>query len=434
MLIGCYSIQSNLIYLQKWIKIMHKITDEQILVFTDLHAGIKSNSFLRLDIAEELVDEIVKTIIDKKIKTVIFCGDWHHERPSISVETMCRSIRMIKKITKHAKLIFILGNHDIRDNVSTDVTSVKFLEDIDNVELIDKPKEIIMGENKVLLCPWLSDLSKYKAETYDGMFGHFDISHKYLIESYMEDHLSEDVSPAEVSNLMLKSGYEFQPIETTPDMPTVKRVNSKKHIGKFIDLCKKGGYIYSGHIHNRRSFTIKGRKFTFMGSPLQLTWGDYNKESNSSNRGYYIINTSNLRAKFIENNSSPVHKKYFISELPVETEQLEDIFLEDDIKGNFIRVILNKQFDFQKLNKILALINGYSPKEPCVVDYDFSIDFETNMGEAPDSSSLKTSKLKYIHDYVEGLEEQVFKDFSVDKETVLKYVTKYFEITEEQLT
>lgn len=412
---------------------IEKITDEQFLVFTDFHVGIKSNSLIRLDIAEELVDEIVKTIIDKKIKTVLFCGDWHHERPSISVETMCRSIRMIKKITQHAKLIFILGNHDIRDNISTDITSVKFLEDIDNVELIDKPKEIMMGENKVLLCPWLSDLSQYKSETYDAMFGHFDISHNYLIESYMEDHLSEDVSPAEVSNLMLKSGYEFQPIETSTGMPTIAKANSKKHIGKFIDLCKKGGFIYSGHIHSRRTFTIKGRKFTFMGSPLQLTWGDYNKETNLSNRGYYLINTSSLRSKFIENNISPVHRKYFISELPLETQPLESIFLEDDIHGNFIRVILNKQFDFQNLNRILTLINGFGPKEPCVVDYDFSIDFESNMGEAPDRASLKTSKLKYIHEYVNGLEDQVFKDFSVDKEIVLKYVTKYFEKTEEQL-
>ena len=128
---------------------MLEIKDDNILVFTDIHVGIKSNSFLRLDIAEDLIDDIVKTIIDKEIKTVLFCGDWHHERPSLSVETMNRSIRMIKKITEHAKLYFILGNHDIRDNVTTDVNSVKFLGDIDGVTLIEKATEIMTTSNKL---------------------------------------------------------------------------------------------------------------------------------------------------------------------------------------------------------------------------------------------------------------------------------------------
>jgi DNA repair exonuclease SbcCD nuclease subunit len=415
---------------------MLEIKDDKILVFTDIHVGIKSNSFLRLDIAEELIDDIVKTIIDKEIKTVLFCGDWHHERPSISVETMCRSIRMVKKITKHAKLYFILGNHDIRDNVSTDITSVKFLQDIKGVKLIDKPTEIMMGENKVLMCPWLSELDGMEAESYDAMFGHFDISHKYLIESYMEDHLSEDVSTAEVSNLMIKSGYEFQGIDSEPLVDKSKltgKVNSKKHIGKFVDLCKKGGYIYSGHIHHRRTFQLKGRKFTFLGSPLQLTWGDCNKEGNTSNRGYYLIDTKTMKPKFKENTVSPVHRKYFISELPLESQSMDEIFDRESIEGNFIRLILNKQFDFQKLSQIINHINSYGPKEPCVVDYDFSIDFESNSGDAPDTASLKTSKLSYIHEYIETLDDSIFEDFSVDRETITRYITKYFHVTEELL-
>ena len=412
---------------------MIKITDEKILVFSDLHIGIKSNSILRLDIAEELIDEIIRTIIKQKIKTVIFCGDWHHERPSISVDTLCRSIRMIKKITKHAKLFFILGNHDIRDNISTDVSSVKFLEDIKNVTLINEPTEVMIGKNKTLMCPWLSKLDNYEKESYDALFGHFDISHKYLIESYMEEHLSEDVSQAEISNLMIKSGYEFQPT-VLDDKSIIKtsKVNSKKYIGKFVELCKKGGKIYSGHIHHRRNFKLKGRNFTFLGSPLQLNWGDYSKELDSSNRGYYIIDTNTMKSSFIENKVSPVHRKYFISELSLNDKSLDEIFKRELIENNFIRLILNKQFNFQQLSKIINLINSYGPKEPCVVDYDFSIDFEST-GTVSEATSMNTSKLEYIHEYISSLDDSVFETFSVKRDIIIDYVTRYFKLTEEQL-
>ena len=71
---------------------MIQINDEEILLFTDIHIGVKSNSVSRLDVADEYVDKMIEHIKERNIKTVLFGGDWHHERPSIAVETMCRSI------------------------------------------------------------------------------------------------------------------------------------------------------------------------------------------------------------------------------------------------------------------------------------------------------------------------------------------------------
>ena len=130
---------------------MLEILDDRVLLFTDLHVGIKGNSILRLDIAEELIDKIVETIEAKNIKHVIFSGDFHHERSQISVETLCRSIRMINKIADKATLYMILGNHDLQNNVSTEVNSIKFLKDTPNVHLIDKPTEIMIGPNGQVL-------------------------------------------------------------------------------------------------------------------------------------------------------------------------------------------------------------------------------------------------------------------------------------------
>ena len=412
---------------------MIQINDEEILVFSDIHVGIKSNSVSRLDVADEYVDRLIEHIKQRNIKTVLFGGDWHHERPAIAVETMCRSIDAIKKITEHARLIFIIGNHDLVTNTDNNFSSMKWLSDMENVELIEKPTECMIKHNKVLLCPWLSELESFQKEEYDGMFGHFDISHKYLIEAYMEDHISEEVSTAEISNIMIKSGFDLDLSEDSKEdrTRTITKANSKKHIGEFIELCKKGGQIYSGHIHQRRTFNIKDRNFTFLGTPFQLTWGDFNKFSKTSDRGHYIINCNTLKPEFFENNDSPMHRKYFISDLPVDSLPIEDIFKKKHIENNFVRLILNKQFDYSKLNEIISHINQQKPKEPCVVDYDFSIEFEEE-GKAPDSDH-KESKLDYINQYINSLDDKVFKDFDVEKETILVKVREYFDITQEQM-
>jgi hypothetical protein len=339
---------------------------------------------------------------------------------------------MIKKITEHAKLIFIIGNHDLVTNTDNNFSSMKWLSDMENVELVEKTTECMIKHNKVLLCPWLSDLENYQEEEYDGMFGHFDISHKYLIEAYMEDHMSEEVTTKEISNIMIKSGFDLDLNDEIPEKnQTIIKANSKKHIGKFIELCKKGGHIYSGHIHQRRTFNIKDRNFTFLGTPFQLTWGDFNKFSKSSDRGHYIINCNTLKSEFFENNDSPMHRKYFISELPVDSLPVEDIFKKKHIENNFVRLILNKQFDYSKLNEIISHINEQKPKEPCVVDYDFSIEFEDE-GTKPDADH-KDSKLDYINQYINSLDDKVFEDFDVEKETILVKVREYFDITQEQM-
>ena len=111
----------------------------------------------------------------------------------------------------------------------------------------------------------------------------------------------------------------------------------------------------------------------------------------------------------------------------------EEIFKDEPIKGNWIRLILNKQFDFADLNRILSVINEHQPKEPCLVDYDFSLNFEGSTETVPDADSLKASKLKYIIDYINGLDDQVFENNCVEKDTVIHVAEKYYRIAEEQI-
>lgn len=115
-----------------------------------------------------------------------------------------------------------------------------------------------MNGKRALLVPWLGDVSAYEHETFDLMFGHFDVSQKYLMKSYIEDNMlktsaTEEMSAIIDSDSMLKTA--------------VAKSSAGDYVGDFIDVVKRDGTVFSGHIHGHKEFIAKGRKFIFVGDP-----------------------------------------------------------------------------------------------------------------------------------------------------------------------
>lgn len=150
----------------------------------------------------------------------------------------------------------ILGNHDLYNKNTVDINSVNMFQDIPNVEIISQPTEISINGNNSLLVPWLSDLTNYSESTFDMMLGHFDISAKYLITSYAEDH----------QNKMSASSDIVSQIESDDGLLPTER-KSGQFIGNFVNLAKPTGVVFAGHIHTNDETIVKGRTFIFIGSP-----------------------------------------------------------------------------------------------------------------------------------------------------------------------
>ena len=90
------------------------------------------------------------------------------------------------------------------------------------------------------------------------MFGHFDVSTKYLVKSYIEEHsviptASDELSKTIDNDNMLTAS------------PIIKTAGD--YVGDFVDKVKKGGDVFSGHIHGHKEIISKGRKFIFVGDP-----------------------------------------------------------------------------------------------------------------------------------------------------------------------
>ena len=415
----------------------HKIKTTKILYFTDIHFGIRSDSLARLEVCRRIIDQIVDRVKRDKIEHVIFGGDLFHSRVSLNVNTLSAAIESIKLIAKEAHVWMIIGNHDIHYKNNTDVHSIELFRDQKNITVIDhEPLMLnVNGEKDMLLVPWMADLSGLKEESVDYMVGHFDISHKYLIASYVEEHSSKDgVSPNknEVLNEMINNELISDVVTNSSgeDIDEVVALKSKsiakKYLGNFVNICKKSGTILAGHIHAHKSFRVKGRKFIFIGSPQQQNFGDRDCEKN----GFYVHDVIKDRFTFVKTEGLPVHHELKLSEIH---EVGIDKFDYSICTNNYVKLIIDDQIDHVTYGNVLQAISAAEPAEQSPPEYQVMIAFNSNINEDDldkNAEKLKQSKPDYIFDYIESIDEDELKPNDIDKTELFEVVMRYYKVVE----
>jgi len=148
-------------------------------VFTDIHLGLKSNSRLHLQDCEDFVDWFIEQAKANGCETGIFCGDWHHNRNTINVQTLDATTRCLEKLgAAFDKFYFFAGNHDLYYKDKRDVYSVEFGKHIPGITYVDE----ILVEDDVALVPWLvgEEWKKISSIKTKYMFGHFELPSFYM--------------------------------------------------------------------------------------------------------------------------------------------------------------------------------------------------------------------------------------------------------------
>ena len=153
----------------------------KVLVFSDLHVGLKDSASQYLGICIKVVKEIISTIKKQGIGTVIFCGDLFHYRKQVELRALNCGLTLISALAKFAKVYLICGNHDTYYKSSNEINSINIFKDTPNVVLISKTTSVKINGKSALLVPWGEDVSGKRRESYDMLLGHFDISYEYLI-------------------------------------------------------------------------------------------------------------------------------------------------------------------------------------------------------------------------------------------------------------
>jgi DNA repair exonuclease SbcCD nuclease subunit len=394
------------------------------LIFTDLHVGLRSDSVSRLNIVKDVGNKIAKACKDNNIDYVFFLGDLFHSRSSISVYSMNVAIDIIRTIAKNVKKLYlILGNHDIYYKNQLDVHSSKIFESVENVIIVDKLKAIQFGTQKILMVPWLANIEKIPNESFDIVMGHFDIPSNYLIKSYVEDNLIKTTSTDELKISLI----EAELVDSTNTSENIDNLlkeptKSSDMLGDFVLKAKKTGTIFSGHIHSYKFFNSKGRKFMFVGSPYEQTFGEMD------NKCGYVILESTGKYNFVDILDTPKHKL-------LKTSELKEVGIDNydfsSLKNCIVKRIIDVKETRTESLAIQDKLNSSNIYEELPSEYLVRISNNENLTESTDdvsfANNIVLSKMNYIKEYIEHINEKELKPNNIDKDKLYKLIEEYSE-------
>lgn len=396
--------------------------DGKVLLFTDIHFGLKNNSLHKLKICVNVIKNLTETVKKNKIDTCIFAGDLFHNRINLSVDTINIVLKCISYLASHCKVYLIVGNHDIYNKNRIDVNSMNIFKDTPNVEIIDQPTIVSINGNKTLLSPWLSNLTIYDKEFFDMMIGHFEISSKYLIASYIEEHTIKNQTNKDLIESFLETDSYIKESDnidsiTDDDIKILKNSRSGDLIGSFVDIVKKNGIIFSGHIHGHKEFIAKGRNFIFIGSPYQQNFGEMNCEC-----GYYILDNKN-KYKFFIIDDLPKHIQLKMSDIVNNF----DTFNFNIVTNNIIQKIYDIEIDRILDSKITQKIVDNHPYEETIPIYEITLDNQSEIKVQNETlDNIKKSKLDYIKSYIDNIDMNILTEQNLNKDILYKCIETYY--------
>ena len=407
---------------------MLKLTGNS-LIFTDIHFGIRNNSKKRLQICVQIIKEIINACKKYDVKQIFFAGDYFHSRNSLDVYTINVALKCCRSLAKAAKLYIIIGNHDVFSKNTVNISSANIFKDIPNVNIIDMSEVIELNGQRVLLAPWLTDLSKYSPESVDLAIGHFDPPTNYLIKSYIEEHSSNKLKTnEEIKALLEKDSFLTYSNDILIDNSKLEKINSKNsenYIGNIVDPCKKGGIIYSGHIHGHRESNVKGRTLIFIGSPYQTTMGERDKQC-----GFYVLDSNNART-FIPITDVPKHIEIKISDI---IEKGINDFDFSIVRKNIIKKVYDIQIDNVTEAKINQRISDNQPFEELLSDWAIKVTRNDTQISNSSIEAIKRSKLDYIKTYIDNINDKDLEEKHISKDRVYSILKSYYEqIIEEKI-
>jgi DNA repair exonuclease SbcCD nuclease subunit len=275
----------------------------KIAIFSDLHMGLYGNSVEWHRVALNWADWIIGDLEEKGIDEIFFLGDFFHDRSEISVQTIHAGSELISKFSNF-NIKLIVGNHDAYYKNRSDIHSLGFLKGHRNIEVIDHPKTFKIFGKTHCFVPWNHQIPEGK---YDYVFGHFEIKSFKMNNFKVCDH---------------------------GDTPS--------------EMLKKSPRIFSGHFHTKSLKTYKEGEIRYVGNCFGH---DFNDEGDP--KGYYLLDPSDGSIEFVENPVSPKFLKIPVSKIKS--------FNNKDIEGNIIKLVVDRDVEDDKIEKLKTYINKLKP-------------------------------------------------------------------------
>lgn len=347
----------------------------RIWFLADTHLGYKNDNEIWLNDFDGYFNDVLIPLMEKEYKEgdiLVHLGDVFDNRSTVGLNTICSALKIFHKLSDLFKDIrIIVGNHDIYNKSSNDITSVKMLSDIPNVRIYDKPVVEEIDGKKILFNPWVNDI-----ETENELLNSVNVD-------YIFGHL--DVSGCSLNNKGSRS-------------MSANSIDSKNF---------KESVVYAGHIHKKQDF----KNTHYVGSPYQMKRGEIGDAC-----GITVLDVSTGKTVFYENTYSPRFKDFSIYELLDKTVGE----LKEEWKNCFVNLnVKRSDSTFCRFDKLTDELSGiYKEFNVHPVDDDMIIDNTTGDMENVERKSTD----EYVRDW--------FKDNDIEGkklERLMELYSKYKE-------
>tara|TARA_A100001201_G_scaffold141270_4_gene136284 strand:- start:3421 stop:4482 length:1062 start_codon:yes stop_codon:yes gene_type:complete len=296
----------------------------KICCISDIHLGVHQNNNNWHKILIEWATWLDKELKKKKIFDIMICGDLFHYRDEIAVNSL-QVAKQFFDILEDYNIVMITGNHDCYYKDTSTVNSLSLFGGWKNITVIDTLTVDDIFDKRVSFVPWgvnVKDIPKC-----DLVFGHFELTDFKMNNFKICDH---------------------------GDSPE--------------SLLNKSKMIITGHFHLRSERKYDEGKILYLGNPFQMDFGDA-----ESRKGYYILDFDDIQnPKFTENKISPKHIKLLLSDLIKHdgvTPELKQL-----IKGNIIKLVIDKNIQGDDLDIIMICLNNLKP-------FSITVDYEINFNK-----------------------------------------------------
>ena len=344
----------------------------KVCLVSDIHFGVNKNSEIFLNSSIRFfTDQLVPYLAKENIEHIIILGDVFDNRNTINVRINDEVYNLFSNVLSDFDVTILIGNHDIYYKTSNKVHSLKYLNHLPNVDVIDTISyKKFFGVN-ALFCPWIVDyedtelVDALDTSISDILFGHFDI----------------------VGFALNKTRISTEGLDT--DVFT----NFKK--------------VFSGHYHTPSSKKLGKTEIVYVGSPYQMTRNDLEES-----KGFIILNMNTLRYKRVPNTTSVKFVQIEYPEMP--TEEL--------VRGNIVDAIINiekKDLAGNIIDKYIEKIEKLNPIEKVNVVLNVISDSSSDFDE------VKHGKMNSVPDLIEVY---INNDNEIDnKEEILNTIMEIYE-------
>ena len=154
-------------------------------------------------------------------------------------------------------------------------------------------------------------------------------------------------------------------------------------------LATKTDRVFSGHFHRRDEKKFNDGTINYVGNTFPMDFADAENP-----KGYYVLELTDGSIEFFENPVSPRFKKLSLSQIKK--------YDTSGFEGNIVKLIVDMEFDDNKLDKIKAYIWKFSPHNLLV---------EHNVGKLTIND---TEEIDSIH--LETMFEEFITQLSLEQE------------------